>query len=271
MAKIEGVYYDAYIRRRVAEMISSAGKTYAEIAADTNQPTHRIKRLLSGASKTVDAGLVCAIANACGHQPHVVYDPTIDLGAIKTGVASVDKMLAACYGTDSATGLEGISDYAARDYHVTHAGYDDTVTFAHLLVDVEPVVTMHHRNERKGAGYNPNTYKGLTLQNEWMLNVEASDRTGTNKRVKLIDADIVNELIFVNYQIEEYVLGSDSFIRRRMVDLIALEYSLERYDNNQRLKPKISRRRWVQIKNPIGDRQHAFATDWIGYVANDID
>jgi hypothetical protein len=259
-------WLDDWIRKRLAAMIDSAGLSYDQIATATNQPYSSIKRLIGGEAQTIDASLACAIAIACDRAPHELFDRGVTFRQGRTGVASIDKMLVNVYNDTSDTGICTLQSWVTDDYRLLCSAYDEpTVSeeIAPVLVDVDPIVAPDldnlHQSPKKPR-------KGMTLKDEVKLNEQAARDTGTRKSLTLVDVDVIDdELLWVQYNIDElYAGGRDTHIRRQIVDLVTLEHTISRYRSNGRLKPRIRRRLWKELREGANDVSH-FATDFEGY------
>ena len=111
----------------------------------------------------------------------------------------------------------------------------------------------------------PAVQLGLQLKDEMAINALAAEQTKTNKQFVLADAELIDELVWVQYTVDEYYETTrHSSSRRRLVDLLVLEHPIHKYRSNGRLKPRIRRRSWRLIKDPPG-QQFPFATDWKGF------
>jgi hypothetical protein len=259
-------WLDDWIRQRLAAMIDSAGKTYEQLATATNQPYSRIKRLMGGEAQTIDASLAAAITIACDRAPHELYDNSVTFRQGRTGIASVDKMLVSVYNDTSDTGICTLQAWVTDDYRLLCSAYDEPSmepAIAETLVDVEPIVrTVFY--DSPSCTMPPR--KGMTLQTELSHNERASKDTGTRKSLTLVDVDVIDdELLWVQYNIDElYAGGRDTHIRRQLVDLVTLEHTISRYRSNGRLKPRIRRRLWKELREGANDVSH-FATDFEGY------
>ena len=260
--------YDEFLRKRLAAMIAAAGYTQQALADTIGVQRYRIHRLLSGDNIVIDASLTCAIAQACGQPPHVLYDHNIDLTNDElTGVASIDRMLRDAYNDTSPTGLDSLKKYAATDYRVLNARYHTAPPdIGHLLVDVEPAQHMGLVGVSEGVNRKlPAMQRGLQKRDEKAINALAAEQTKTNKQFVLADAELIDEMVWVQYTVDEYYETTrHSSSRRRLVDLLVLEHPIHKYRSNGRLKPRIRRRSWRLIKEPPG-QQFPFATDWIGF------
>ena len=259
-------WLDDWIRRRLAAMIDSAGLSYEQIATATNQPYSRIKRLIGGEAQTIDAALAAAITIACHRAPHELYDKGVTFSQGRTGIASVDKMLVAVYNDTSDTGICTLQSWVTDDYRLLCSAYDEpTVSdeIAPVLVDVEPIVTPPLGDLHQGP---KKPRKGMTLKDEVKINEQAAKDTGTRKCLTLVDVDVIDdELLWVQYNIDElYAGGRDTYIRRQIVDLVTLEHPISRYRSNGRLKPRIRRRLWKELREGANDITQ-FATDFEGY------
>ena len=253
-------WLDDWIRQRLAAMIDSAGLSYERIATKTNQPYSRIKRLVGGEAQTIDASLACAIAIACDRAPHELYDNSITFRQGRTGVVSVDKMLVAVYNDSSRTGICTLQSWVTDDYRVLCTAYNASTPLQDLLVDVEPLFNY---------GDEPAICKGLSLRNEVDLNEIAAKKTGTSKSLTLVDVDVLDDaLLWVQYNVSEfYAEKKDSNAERHLIDLVSLEHPISRYRANGRLKPRIRRRFWKELRSGNYDATQ-FATDWVGYTRN---
>ena len=259
-------WLDDWIRQRLAAMIDSAGLSYEQIATKTKQPYSRIKRLVGGEAQTIDAALAAAITIACDRAPHELFDRGVTFRQGRTGIASIDKMLVAVYNDTSDTGICTLQAWVTDDYRLLCSAYDEPMVakeIADTLVDVEPLLSLplddlHH---------SPKTpRKGMTLKTELYHNEQASIDTGTRKSLTLVDVDVIDdELLWVQYNIDElYAGGRDTYIRRQIVDLVTLEHPIGRYRSNGRLKPRIRRRLWKELREGANDITQ-FATDFEGY------
>ena len=241
--------YDEFIRKRLAAMIAAAGYTQQALADTIGVQRYRIHRLLSGDNIVIDASLTCAIAQACGQPPHVLYDHNIDLTNDElTGVASIDRMLRDAYNDTSPTGLDSLKKYAATDYRVLNARYHTAPPdIGHLLVDVEPT-----------PGRSQQVRRGLTLLDEIRLNQLAADHDNTYTQVVIADAALVDDMVWVQYTTKTYYgttrLASDIW---SFVDLLVLDHPIEKYRSNARYKPKIRRRLWRALKD-MPDQHQSF-------------
>ena len=249
-----------WIRQRLAAMIDSAGLSYERIATKTNQPYSRIKRLVGGEAQTIDASLACAIAIACDRAPHELYDNSITFAQGRTGVVSVDKMLVAVYNDTSHTGICTLQSWATDDYRVLCTAYSASMPLQHWLVDVEPPFNY---------GDDVASYKGLTLESEVKLNKIAAKKTGTTKSLTLVDVDVLHDaLLWVQYNVSEFYADRHGpNAQRHLIDLVSLEHPISRYRANGRLKPRIRRRFWKELRSGNYDATQ-FATDWVGYARN---
>jgi hypothetical protein len=255
-------WLDDWIRQRLAAMIDSAGLSYDQLATKTNQPYSRIKRLIGGEAQTIDAALAAAITIACHRSPHELYDRGVTFRQGRTGIASVDKMLVAIYNDTSDTGIHTLQSWVTDDYRLLCSAYDEPIVsdeIANVLIDVEPIVAF----VQNGA---PKLRKGMTLKDEVKINEQAATDTGTRKSLTLVDVDVIDdELLWVQYNIDElYAGGRDTHIRRQIVDLVTLEHPISRYRSNGRLKPRIRRRLWKELREGANDITQ-FATDFEGY------
>ena len=241
--------YDHLIRQRLAAIIAASGYSQQDLADAIGVQRYRIHRLLSGTNLIIDASLTCAIAEACGQPPHVLYDPSIDLPYDLTGVTSIDHMLRDAYNDNSSTGLAGIKRHAAPDYCVLSDKYDERqgLSYEHLLVDVGPT-----------PGRSQQVRRGLTLQDEIRLNQLAADHDNTHTQVVLADAALVDDMVWVQYTTKTYYgttrLASDIW---NFVDLLVLDHPIEKYRSNARYKPKIRRRLWRALKE-MPDQHQSF-------------
>ena len=253
-------WLDEWIRQRLAAMIDSAGKTYEQLATATNQPYSRIKRLMGGEAQTIDASLACAIAIACDRAPHELYDNSITFAQGRTGVVSVDKMLVAVYNDTSQTGICTLQSWATDDYRVLCTAYNASMPLQDMLVDVEP--PFHYGDDAA-------SYKGLTLKNEVKQNEIAAKQTGTTKSLTLVDVDVLHDaLLWVQYNVSEFYADRHGpNAQRHLIDLVSLEHPISRYRANGRLKPRIRRRFWKELRSGNYDATQ-FATDWVGYTRN---
>ena len=259
-------WLDDWIRQRLAAMIDSAGLSYEQLATKTKQPYSRIKRLIGGEAQTIDAALAAAITIACDRSPHELYDKGVTFRQGRTGIASVDKMLVSVYNDTSDTGICTLQSWATDDYRLLCSAYDEPIVsdeIAPVLVDVEPIVTPTLGDLHQGP---KKPRKGMTFKDEVRINEQAARDTGTRKCLTLVDVDVIDdELLWVQYNIDElYAGGRDTYIRRQIVDLVTLEHTISRYRSNGRLKPRIRRRLWKELREGANDVSH-FATDFEGY------
>ena len=106
----------------------------------------------------------------------------------------------------------------------------------------------------------------MTLKDEVKINEQAAKDTGTRKSLTLVDVDVIDdELLWVQYNVDElYAGGRDTYIRRQIVDLVTLEHPISRYRSNGRLKPRIRRRLWKELREGA-NYVTQFATDFEGY------
>ena len=242
-------HYDQFIRQRLAAIIAASGYTQQGLADAIGVQRYRIHRLLSGDNLIIDASLTCAIVEACGQPPHILFDPGVDVAYDLIGVASIDHMLRDVYNENSSTGLEGIERYAAQDYRVLNDKYDEKqdLSYEHLLVDVSPT-----------PGRSQEIRRGLTLQDEKSLNQLAADNDNTHTQVVLADAALVDDMVWVQYATKTYYgttrLNSEVW---SFIDLLALEHPITKYRTNTRSKPKIRRRLWRALKE-VPDQTNAF-------------
>ena len=247
---------DLWLRKRLADMAEQAGMGYKALAVATGQPYSRIKRLIGGEASIIDATLACSIAVACGRSPHELFDATLRWSPGRTGIRSVDAMVVAVYNHCSPTGLEAMADYVSNEYRVMCSGYDDGVNeLERRLVDVEPLLANGSTNNRKG----------MTFADEYAHNERAARDTQTEKCYQLMDLDWIDDIVWVQYTLEERTAATaDRLVTRQLVDLLALEHPLDRYRSNGRLKPKITKRLWKQLATSR-ENNNAFVTDWAGY------
>ena len=259
-------WLDDWIRQRLAAMIDSAGLSYEQLATKTKQPYSRIKRLIGGEAQTIDAALAAAITIACDRSPHELYDKGVTFRQGRTGIASVDKMLVSVYNDTSDTGICTLQSWVTDDYRLLCSVYDEPIVseaIADKLVDVEPMLFRPLDDLRQGP---KKLRQGLTLKDEVKINEQAAKETGTRKCLTLVDVDVIDdELLWVQYNIDElYEGGRDTYIRRQIVDLVTLEHPISRYRSNGRLKPRIRRRLWKELREGANDITR-FATDFEGY------
>jgi transcriptional regulator with XRE-family HTH domain len=222
--------------QRLHTLFSLSSHTQQSLAAEVGVDRKTISRLLHRGHHTEFVKLIYDVAQALEVSPDVLFNGGIDIpGQNLTGIHTIDIMLNHCYNETSETGTNNFGKYVSTNYRLTNKN-------AGQWIQSNPL--------RK---HGTQDYIGITYESELDHNQKFADTNGTNRTVTLQRAYIEDEKIVVFYHWQQKRLATQhneerTLDVRRALDHLTLEKSIETHANDNRLKPKIKRRAWTEIK-----------------------
>ena len=221
--------------QRLHTLFSLSSHTQQSLAAAVGVDRKTISRLLNRGHHTEFVKLIYDVAQALDVTPDVLFNGSIDIpGQNLTGIHTIDVMLNHCYNETSETGIENFAKYVSKDYRLTNKN-------AGKWIPSNPL----HQHKTDDFG--------ITYESELDHNKKYADANGTKRTVTLQRAYIEDEKIMVFYFSNIKQLATKNKVERavdvrRALDHLTLEKSIETHANDNRLKPKIKRRAWTEIK-----------------------
>jgi len=221
--------------QRLHTLFSLSSHTQQSLAAEVGVDRKTISRLLHRGHHTEFVKLIYDVAQALDVTPDVLFNGGIDIpGQNLTGIHTIDVMLSHCYNETSETGIENFAKYVSKDYRLSNKNIGKWIPSNPL-----------HKHKTDDFG--------VTYESELDHNQKFADTNGTNRTVTLQRAYIDDEKIVVFYNWQQKRLATQynaerTLDVRRALDHLTLEKSIETHANDNRLKPKIKRRAWTEIK-----------------------
>ena len=222
--------------QRLHTLFNLSSHTQQSLAAAVGVDRKTISRLLNRGHHTEFVKLIYDVAQALDVMPEVLFNGGIEIpGQNLTGIHTIDVMLKHCYNETSKTGIDNFGKYVSTNYRLTNKN-------AEQWIPSNPL--------RK---HGTQDYIGITYTSELDYNKKYADANGTNRTVTLQRAYIEDEKVVVFYNSQQKRLATQhneerTLDVRRALDHLTLEKSIETHANDNRLKPKIKRRAWTEIK-----------------------
>jgi len=253
MTKEEKNPLHALCHKRLNQMFDQSNQTYSSLANATGVHRHTVQTVF--ATGRGDMSLIIEIVNLLGHNPADLFDTNPgSLQQILTGVRRIDVMLRKIYSETYSIsgGGEAMEPYIAPDYYCVYTGYQTEVRSEYQKY-FQPVPPSIDRIWIDGNGDKTKIEQGevigLTYQAERKLNARSAAATKSVFSKKLCDVAMCPMGISVHYSIAERSQHDDKVVIRNMHDSLQLEQPTGVYVENRRIKPKIRRRIWRQIRD----------------------
>lgn len=253
MTKKEKNPLHALCHKRLNQMFDQSNQTYSSLAGATNVHRHTIQSIF--ATGRGDISLIIEIVGLMGHNPADLFDTNPgSLQQTLTGVRRIDVMLREIYSETYSTsgGGEALKPHIASDYYCIYAGYKTEVRKEYQKY-FKPVPQVLDRTYISENGDRTKLKQGdeigLTYQAERMLNAQSAAATKSVFSKKLCDVSMCPVGLSVHYSIAERSQHDDKVVIRNMHDSLLLEQPTGEYVKNKRIKPKIRRRIWRQIRD----------------------
>jgi transcriptional regulator with XRE-family HTH domain len=221
--------------QRLHTLFTMSSHTQQSLADAVGVDRKTISRLLNRGHHTEFLALIYDVADALDVPPDLLFNSSIDIpGQNMTGIQSIDVMLDHCYNETSSTGVENLADYVSPEYRLTNKNTGRWI----------PSNPLHkHKDHNDGISY----------ESELEHNRRYSIANKTHRIVTLQRAYIEDEQIVVFYHGEMIKTGNGTkrdlpLSLKRSLDHLTLERPIRAHATNNRLKPKIKRRAWTEIK-----------------------
>ncbi len=234
-------------------MFDQSQKTYVALANALGVHRHTVQTIF--ATGKGDIGLIVEIVGLMGYSPTDLFDtsPGPMLQRL-TGIKRVDAMLREVYNETYSTqgGGEAMAPHVASDYFCIYTGYISEVRDAYkkYFVPVPPCETKGYITlDGDRIELDMSSDVGLSYQAELMLNSRSAAATKSIFSKKLCDAQVLDIGLGVHYSIAERSSHDDKVVIRNMYDHVVLQRPIGEFVQNGRIKPKIRRRRWHQVRD----------------------